>query len=436
MPKPSKVLMIVENDIAPLDTRVWWEALALRDHGYAVSVISPKGAPGRPVYEQYREPYEYREGIHIYRYDLPEGDSAAAYVREYLIALLATFRLSIRIWARHGFDVIHVANPPDIFFPLGWFYRLAGKRFVFDQHDLAPELFEEVFASRTHGVVAGLFHRLLIMSERSSYRTADLIVAANESFRRTALQRGRCSPGKVEVVRNNPDLALIHDVALEPELKMGRRFLLAYVGVMGSQDGVENAIYALDYLVHKRGRQDIALALLGDGSQFDTLRSLTRQLGLDAYIHFHGWSSREDVLRYLSAADVGLCPDPYNPLNDRSTMIKTMEYMALGMPVVAFDLSETRLSAQEAALYATRNNVEDFAGKIATLLDDDALRKQMGAFGRRRVEEELNWDRSRERLIQAYGRLPERDRASRDAPAAHPTPQHATDPTPTASSHS
>lgn len=407
MLRPSKMksLMIVENDIAPLDTRVWWEALALRDHGLQVSIICPKGQQGRAVYEEFRAPYEYREGIHIYRYDLPEGASVAAFIREYLAALLSTFWLSLRVLVRHGFDVIHVANPPDVFFPLSWIYHLLGKKFIFDQHDIAPEVFQEAFASRMHSVPARLIHDLLRACERRSYRSADLVITANESFRRIALQRGSCAPQKVAVVRNNPHLEFIRPVAPEPELKMGRRYLLAYVGVMGRQDGVEYALYALHLLVHRRGRQDVALALLGDGSQYEALRQLAQQLSLDAYVHFHGWSSRQDVQRYLSVADVGLSPDPYNALNDVSTMIKIMEYMAMSMPVVAFDLSETRFSAQGAALYARPNEVEDFANQIEILLEDDALRRRMGMLGRQRIQEELNWERASERLIHAYDQL-------------------------------
>jgi glycosyltransferase involved in cell wall biosynthesis len=446
MPKPFKVLMIVENDIAPLDTRVWWEALALRDHGFQVSVICPKGARGRPIYEEYRAPHEYREGIHIFRYELREGTTAATYVREYFAAMLHTCWLSLRILAGQGFDAVHVANPPDVFFPLGWFYHLLGKQFIFDQHDLAPEVFQEAFVGRVHGIAAMVFHRLLLASERISYLTADLVIAANESFRRVAIQRGSCDPSKVEVVRNNPNLEIVRPVAREPELKMGRRYLLVYVGVMGRQDGVEYALRALHYLVHTHGRQDVALALLGDGSQFDALQALAHQLGLDEYVYFHGWCSREEVLRYLSVADIGLSPDPYNALNDRSTMIKTMEYMAMGMPVVAFDLTETHLSAQGAALYATPNLVEDFADKIETLLDDEAQRLYMGALGRQRVEQELNWHRSSERLIQAYERvLCRRHVVSVEAPASLPASSRRplapierdrlSDTTPTASSH-
>lgn len=422
MSRPRKILMIIENDVAPPDTRVWWEALTLRDHGFQVSIICPKGAPDRPVYQECRAPYEDREGIHIYRYALPEGSSAAGYMREYVAALLSTSWLSLRVLRRHGFDVIHVANPPDVFFPLGWFYHLLGKRYVFDQHDLAPEVFQETFACRMRGSKARLLHRLLLACERYSYRTADLVIAANESFRRIAIRRGGCPPKKVAVVRNNPNLEDMRPVAAEPELKMGRRFLLAYVGVMGRQDGVEYALHALDHLINRYGRRDVALALLGDGSQLQALRALTHQLRLDEYVCFRGWCARGEVARYLSAADIGLSPDPYNPLNDVSTMIKTMEYMALGLPVVAFDLSETRLSAQEAALYARPNQVEDFADKIATLLDDEGMRSRMGAAGRRRIEAELNWQSSGEHLADAYARLMSpRARPQGTGPVSYPT---------------
>jgi glycosyltransferase involved in cell wall biosynthesis len=405
MSRPRKVLMIVENDVVPLDTRVWWEALALRDHGFQVSIICPKGAQGRPIYEEYRAPHEYREGIHIYRYQPLEGTSTVAYVGEYLAAMFSTLWLSLWVFVRHGFDVLHVANPPDLFFPLGWFYHLFGKKFVFDQHDITPELFQETVSSGVHSVAGRLLRRLLLACERYSYRTADLVIAANESFRRIAVQRGGCLPKKVAVVRNNPDLERVHRVQPEPELKMGRRYLLVYLGIMGQQDGVENALHALHHLVYKRGRHEVALALLGDGSRVEALRALAHQLQLDEYVHFHGWCSRGDVLRYLSVADIGLSPDPYNALNDASTMIKTMEYMALGLPVVAFDLTETRFSAREAALYAAPNQVEAFADQIETLLDDEALRLRMGTLGRQRVKDELNWRASSEHLLYAYDRL-------------------------------
>jgi glycosyltransferase involved in cell wall biosynthesis len=397
--------MIVENDVAPLDTRVWGEAVALRDHGLQVSVICPKGAVGRPIFERYRAPYECREGIHIYRYERPDGSTSAAYMREYLVALLNTVWLSLIVLVRHGFDVLHVANPPDIFFPMGWFYHLFGKKFVFDQHDLAPEVFQEIFARRVNGLSARLLLKLVRMCERRSYQAADLIIAANESFRRIAIERGSCPAHKVSVVRNASALPQASGAAGAHQLKLGRRYLLAYVGVMGVQDGVAYALNALHTLVYARGRQDVSLALIGDGDDVPALQALARELGLDGYVTFTGWLTAQDVAQYLAGADVGLSPEPRNALNERSTMMKIMDYMSMGLPVVAFDLAETRFSAQDAGLYATPNSVDDFANKIELLLNSEALRLRMGTVGRSRAQGPLSWERSRERLLRAYDSL-------------------------------
>lgn len=399
-----KVLMLVENRPAPDDARVWPEALALRDRGFQVSVISPKGA------EAYRETHSCIDGIHIYRYDLPTGDSATAYIAEYAIALVKTFGLSLWVWLRRGFDVVHTANPPDIFFTVGWFYRLFGKRFVFDQHDLSPELFEVLFIEgRVPRKSAELLHKLLLCCEWCSYRAANLVIVTNQSIGRIAARRGGCSAQKVAVVRNGPDLRHMQPVAPDPQLKMGRRHLLAYLGVMGAQDGVAYAVHALESLVHRRGRRDVAMVLMGDGAQAPALRALVHELALEEYVRFTGWLPHDDIVRYLSVSDIGLSPDPHNVLNDASTMIKTMEYMALGKPLVAFDLTETRVTAQEAGLYATPNLAEDFANKIEALLDDEALRLRMGALGRKRIEDVLSWDHSTEHLLCAYERLLGRD---------------------------
>ncbi len=393
MGKACKILMLVENLPVPVDPRVWAEATALRDAGCQVSVICPKGST------KHQEAYTCIDGIFIYRYKLPASSNKyTAYILEFGTALLMTFCLSLKVLLRHGFDVIHAANPPDLFFLIGLFYRLLGKKYVFDQHDLAPEMFLVKF----HGRFA---HKVLLFFERCSYQAAHSVIVSNLSQKRNAMQRGRCSPGKVFVVRNGPDLKRLKLVPPEKALKSGRPYLLAYIGVMGQQDGVEYALHALDELVHKRGRQDVSLVLMGDGDHAATLRMLARELELDSYVNFTGWTESKDIVRYLTVADVGLSPDPENGLNEFSTMIKTMEYMAMGKPVVAFDLAETRFSAQGAALYARPNVVKDFADKIETLLDDEELRYKLGAYGRKRIEEELRWEVSKERLLLMYKRL-------------------------------
>src|SRR6266571_1459084 len=392
MRKASKVLMLVENLPVPADPRVWAEATTLRDAGFQVSIICPKG----PIKDQ--EAYICIDRISIYRYQLPASSNKfTSYFAEFGTALFKTFWLSWKVLLRHGFDVIHAANPPDLFFLIGLFYRLLGKKFVFDQHDLAPELFHVKFKGRKK-----LLYKLQLFLESCSYRTANLVIVTNSSQRRFAIERGRCPADRVFVVRNGPDLERLKLVAPEPELKGGRPYLLVYVGVMGIQDGVEYALYALHDLVCERGRQDISLVLMGDGDRVPALRALVHKLGLDEHVNFTGWVSRSTIVRYLTVADVGLSPDPQNGLNEYSTMIKTMEYMAMGKPVVAFDLAETRFSAQNAALYATPNLVEDFANKVEILLDNEELRLSMGTVGRKRIEEELSWDHSKEHLLLAY----------------------------------
>lgn len=392
MVKTPKVLMIVENCPAPQDHRVWPEAIVLRDVGYSVSIISPKGETDQ------RESYVCIDSIHIYRYNLPLIEKKyIGHVVEYGVALFMTFWLSVKVLFERGFDVIHVANPPDFFFLIGLFYRFLGKKFIFDQHDLSPEMFRIIFKKR-----ANLLYKVLRFLEMCSYGVATLIIVTNESQKRFAIERGHCRPDRVFVVRNGPKAAKSRVAAPDPQLKAGRPYLLGYVGIMGVQDGVENALYALHELIYKRGRRDISLVLLGNGSSLHTLRTLASELLLNEFTTFTGLVPYTEVVRYLSAVDIGLVPDPQNDLNEHSTMMKTMDYMAQGKPIVAFDLKETRFSAQQAALYAMSNLIEDFADKIEMLLADEQLRLKMGQFGRRRIEEELSWERTSKNLVYAY----------------------------------
>lgn len=397
MTKMLKVLMVVENIPVPGDPRVWAEAKTLRDAGMLVSIICPKG-------QTQQESYTCLDGIHIYRYRLPvQPASIKGYCAEYGIALLMTFWLSLKVLFQRGFDALHAANPPDFFFIIGLFYRLLGKKFVFDQHDPAPELFLAKFKGQS-GKSKHL-QKLLLFLEYCSYRTSQIVITSNLSQMQFALERGHIPARKVFVVRNGPNLQRMRRVAPDPALKMGKRYLLAYVGVMGKQDGVEYTLYALHHLVHKQCRKDVSLMLIGDGDRKPVLCNLARDLRIENCVNFVGWVEPEDIPRYLSAADVGLVPDPQNGMNEFCTMIKTMDYMARGMPIVAFDLAETRFSAQEAALYAIPNRVEDFAEKIAMLLDDEETRYRMGTIGQRRVKEELNWEQSKEHLLAAYRTL-------------------------------
>ncbi|HEY7417232.1 MAG TPA: glycosyltransferase family 4 protein [Ktedonobacteraceae bacterium] len=390
-----KVLLLIENCSVPLDSRVWAEAITLREHGFQVSVIGPKGT------NLDQESYVCLDGVHVYRYWSPSGNSTyIAYMLEYGVAMVMTSLLSLKVLLRHGFDVIHVANPPDTYFVIGLFYRLLGKRFIFDQHDLSPELFLVKFSGRMQ-----FLHRFLLVMERCSYRIATLVITSNRTMKDFAIRRGHLQATRVFAVYNGVDLNRIKRVPPEPELKRGRRFLLAFVGAMEVQDGVEYLLLALHALIHKRGRQDVSLVLMGDGNHAPALRKLAHELQLDEYVHFNGWTHAKDVVRYLSVADVGLVPESQNGLNEYCTLGKTLEYMAVGKPSVAFDLPETRHVARDAALYAKPNSAEDFADKIETLLNDEPLREQMSAVGRKRIEEEFSWDHTKTDLLRAYEAL-------------------------------
>ncbi len=398
MHKIRKVLFIVENAPIPGDPRVWNEAVALRDAGYKVCIIAPESAVHR-----FQETYSCIDGIPVYRFKFLEAQSKyLAYFLEYSSALWMVFWLSLKVWRRHGFDVIHAANPPDIFFLLALFYRCFAKKFVFDQHDLSPELFQVIFPGR-----ARLLYRLLRVLERCSYRFAHVVIVANESFRRLALERGGCAPEKVFVVRNGPNLVAFRPEGLTSDLLFPnqKKYMLVYVGVMGKQDGVEYALSALHYLVYRCGHRDISAVFIGAGAVLRGLQALAHQLKLDEYVFFTGWLEMRDMLSYLAIADVGLMPDPQNGLNEFCTMLKALEYMAMGLPFVAFDLAETRVSAGNAALYAEPNDVADFARQLEFLLKNEELRHMLGTAGRKRILEALSWEHGRKDLLAAYEAL-------------------------------
>ena len=385
--------MLVENLPSPFDRRVWQEALALRDAGHAVSIICPTG-------RGYEKRYEVIEGVHIWRYSLPtEGAGALGYAVEYSVALVKAFYLSLKVALVRGFDVVHACNPPDLFFLIGGFFKLFGKKFLFDHHDANPELYEAKFGRRD------LFWKLMCWLERMTFRSADVSLATNESYRRIAVERGGMPPERVYVVRSGPSLERMRITAPDEKLKKGKRYLIGYVGVMGRQEGIDLLLQAARTLVFDLGRKDVHFGLVGGGTSLDEMQKLARELGLSEYVTFTGRVPDVQMLAMLNTADICVNPDVANPMNDISTMNKVMEYMALGKPMVQFDLTEGRYSAQEASLYARRNDPADFAAKIAELIDDPQKRARMGAFGRRRVQEALEWRYEVPKLLAAYATL-------------------------------
>ena len=391
--KPSKrVLIIVQNLPVPFDRRVWLEACALRDAGFQVSIVCPK-APGDPSFQEL-------EGIRIRKYDPPPPTSGAlSYAWEFAYCWVRTLVLVARAAAREGFDVIQACNPPDTYWALAAPFKAFGKRFVFDQHDLCPEVYVSRFPNGSR-----VAHRALMLLERATYALADQVVATNESYRDTAIGRGHVPAGRVTVVRTGPNPDRLRKGQPVDSWRNGKRYLCAYLGVMGPQDGVDLALQAAGAIV-RSGREDVHFVLIGSGDSHDELVLLADELGIADRVTFTGRIPDETVFEILSTADVGLSPDPLNPLNDVSTMNKTMEYMSFELPVVAFDLKETRVSAGPAAVYAPPNDTDAFANAIVELLDDPEQRAEMGRKGRERVERELAWRHQAPRYVGVYESL-------------------------------
>ncbi|HLO64040.1 MAG TPA: glycosyltransferase family 4 protein, partial [Azonexus sp.] len=371
----------------------WQEATTLRDAGYQVTIICPTG-------RGYEQKFEIVEQIHIHRYHLPvEAEGPLGYALEYSTALLQTFLLCGKVFVGRGFDVIHACNPPDLFFLIGIFFKAFGKKFLFDHHDINPELYEAKFGRRD------AFYRLLLQFERWSFKTADVSIATNQSYRSIAIERGGMSPDRVFVVRSGPSLERLRIGPPHEELKHGRRYLVGYVGVMGKQEGIDHLLQAVHHIVYVHRRQDIHFGLVGGGTSLEAMKKLAASLGVADYVTFTGRVSDEEMLAMLNTADVCVNPDTASAMNDKSTMNKIMEYMALGKPIVQFDLTEGRFSAQESSLYAEPDDSVDLAAKLVFLLDDEALRQRMGTAGRQRVLNELAWHHEVPKLLAAYQTL-------------------------------
>ncbi len=386
----GRVLVLDENLSVPFDRRVWLECRSLARAGVDVTVLCPRGLEGN------QRAFERLEGVSIHRFPFsPATGGPASYAREYASAIARMARLARRLSRAARFDVVHACNPPDLLLPALAPLKWTGAAFVFDHHDLVPELYLSRFARGKDP----LYHGTLAL-ERLTFRLADVVIATNESYRRVALERGKKSPEDVFVVRSAPDLSRFTPGKPVPALNRGKTFLIGYVGVMGPQDGIDHALRALALL--KRQREDWHAVFVGGGDVQPAMKELAVELGLGDQAEFPGRVSDEEVLQLMSTADVCLAPDPKNPLNDVSTMNKVAEYMAMSRPIVSYDLVEARVSAGDAALYAT--NESEFAACISTLLDDADQRADMGRKGKARVEQALSWEHSEKSLLEAYAR--------------------------------
>lgn len=391
------VLIIVQNLPVPLDRRVWLECQALTAAGYEVSVICPKG-PGDPA-------RAVLDGVHLYKYKPPpQAEGLLSYAWEFLYCWLRTAWLSLTVSRRRRFDVIQACNPPDTYWLLALLWKARGVRFVFDHHDLNPEVFLSRFGAPT-GLGSRAQLAILKWLERRTFRTADRVISTNTSYQRIAWERGGVAPERTAVVRSGPDTAVMRPVDAVDSLRRGGKHVVAYLGIMGPQDGVDGVLDMADHVIRMRGREDVRFALLGFGDCLDDLRKRCTDLGLDDYIEFPGRVGPEQITRYLSTASVGLSPDPLSPLNDISTMNKTMEYMAFALPVVAYRLTETVTSAGDCAVYVEPGDTIGFADAVVALLDDEERRSELGAAGRRRAETELDWRAQARTYVGVYDGL-------------------------------
>ena len=388
----KKILIIVENIPVPFDTRVWMEATSLQTNGYEVSVLSPRGKGAE-------QRHEVLEGIHIFRHPMPrEGNSALGYVYEYSSALFWEFLYTLWIYLRRGFEVIQGCNPPDDIFLVALPFKLLGVKYIFDHHDASPELYLSKYEKK------GVFYKIQVWLEKMTYRFSDVVMATNSSYRDLAVTRGGKAPEDVFIVRNGPNLETFKTVPPVPALKYGKPYLVGYVGNMSDQEGLDILLDVAQH-IKSSGRRDIHFTCVGGGPGLAALRKMVKDKNLGDIVNFTGRVPFEELLDVLSTADVCVNPDKPCEMNNISTMIKIMEYMALAKPIVQFDLKEGRFSAGDASLYSdTGNRVADFANNILWLIDRPDERKRMGEFGRRRVEQALAWKYSVQGLLAAYER--------------------------------
>jgi glycosyltransferase involved in cell wall biosynthesis len=406
----GKVLMLVESAF-PLDSRVRKEALHLSQHGYKVSVICLKSG--------HQKNREHWKGISIYRLPrltlfkknqthqsrrlqkyLARLKSTVGYSFEYLYFTLGTFFFSVLVLFKEGFKIIHAHNPPDTIFLWAAVYKVFGKKFVFDHHDLAPDMYLARFRKEND-----IVYKCLLMAEKFTCRTADVIIATNQSYREIEILRNRAEPDKIFIVRNGPDLDRLVLQEPDPKLKALNKTIIGYVGMMNPQDGIDHLIRSLYCLKKRLGRNDFFCVLIGHGDELSKLKQMARDLDLTDYVFFTGFIPDRDMLRYLSTADICVDSAPYNAFTNHSTWIKVLEYMALAKPIVSFDLKETKYSAQDAAVYVKPNDDLEFAKAIETLMDSPEMREEMGKYGQHRIQTELSWKHTSPNLLRAYSFL-------------------------------
>jgi len=393
MVKKKHILFIVENNPVPHDVRVWAEARAAKEFGYEVSVISPKNVKANKSYEKI-------EGIDIYRHYTPfEADGKYAFLVEYANALFWEMLLSFWIFIRKPFHVIHSANPPDHVFLIAILYKILGVKYIFDHHDICPENYVAKFSRKD------LFYKVLMIMEQMTFKLADIVISTNRSYKKIAIGRGGKKPENVFVVRNGPQLSHVRFAKPNNKLKEGFDYLITYVGVIGNQEGIDGLLRIVDYIANKKGIQNIRFVIMGTGPHLNKMVEMSKQMNLEKWVTFTGYIPYKDFYEMLATSDICVNPEPSNEFTDKSTMLKIMDYMTFGKPIVQFKTTEGQVTAGDSAIYIESNDEKSFAETIINLLNDPTKRKAMGDIGQKRIKEELNWDKQKINLFKAYNSL-------------------------------
>jgi glycosyltransferase involved in cell wall biosynthesis len=384
------ILFIVENNPVPFDRRVWSEAMEAKELGYDVSIICPAHSKAPLKYERLKD-------ISIYRHPMPvEANSKIGFIFEYLNAIFWEFYLSIRIFLKKPFQLIHGANPPDHVFLIALFFKIVGVKYIFDHHDLSPENYLAIFEKKD------LFYKVLQFMEKMTFKTANIIISTNESYKKIAQERGGKKKNEIFVIRNGPDLSRYIFLPPNETFKDGFDYLVAYLGVIGKQEGIDNLLRSAHYIVYKRNIKNIKFIIIGSGTSWQELVDLSKKMGLEKYVHFTGFIPDRDLYEILSTADVCVNPEFRNEFTDKSTMIKIMDYLVFGKPIVQYDTIEGRVTAGDAAKYIQKNDEVSFAETVIELLNDPEQRKRMEEIAIKRIKEKLNWDKQKVNLKRAY----------------------------------
>ncbi|WCO01651.1 glycosyltransferase family 4 protein [Psychroserpens ponticola] len=384
------ILIVIENLPAPFDRRVWQEATTLKENGAKVSIICPK-------MKGYEKSYELIDDIEIYRHPLREGKGALGYLIEYSQAIFWEFVLSWKIFFKKRFHVIHGCNPPDLIFITSLFFKPFGVKYIFDHHDINPELYISKFEKK------GFFYKLMVLFEKLTFKTAKYSIATNESYKKIAVERGNMKPENVQVVRSGPKLDRLRILEPKNELKKGKKYLIGYIGVIGEQEGLDLLLESANYILSKR--DDVHFGIVGGGTHLEEIKKMAIDMNLSEAFDFYGRVDDQTMLDVLNTADICVNPDKPTAMNDLSTMNKIMEYMALKKPIVQYTLKEGKFSAQKSSLYANNTDPIDFAEKVMLLLDNESQRNEMGEYGYNRVINELSWDFESEKLVSIYNKV-------------------------------